>query len=188
MSWRGCLTAHRHALTRDAAPTRYLKQGDGSPISEATTGVAGRSLSVPPTTPWSSQDRDDLSRLGRMFAGFLHVQPFGSSSTSFQKLVTNPLCQVSGPAYGAVWRIKEIMSKLLVKHRFVVPSQARRLIRFRQVGGHRQAGILPAIQQDYTDDPARSMAGDDLQHTGCIDRQGHFFFCWYVIAYDIGAC
>jgi hypothetical protein len=53
-----------------------------------------------------------------MLSGILKVQPFIAEHTSsvYRKIVTMPLMAKTGPAPGAVFRIRELMDKLIVKH------------------------------------------------------------------------
>lgn len=54
-------------------------------------------------------------RLGNMLKGFLAAEVF--QTDDFRRLVTRPLRAAGGPAFGAVERIRSIMSRVMVKHR-----------------------------------------------------------------------
>jgi hypothetical protein len=76
------------------------------------------------TTPasrkqWSNADRDDATRIGNMISGFLDGDLFPGIQTNFQQSITHPLTQKSGPGFGAVARMKELMKCIMVKHRYV---------------------------------------------------------------------
>ena len=64
---------------------------------------------------WSNKDIDDATRIGVMIGGFLAAEPF-RSETAFQERVTSLLRGSNGPQYGAVKRMKHIMSAVMVKH------------------------------------------------------------------------
>lgn len=53
-----------------------------------------------------------------MIGGFLAAEPFRSDA-GFQDRVTNPLRGKEGPKFGAVRRLKYIMSGVMVKHSYV---------------------------------------------------------------------
>ena len=96
-----------------AAPTKHLQQG-----GEIEMEGFARKLQDP--TPqkvprWSRWDLDDATRIGNMVGGFLAAEPFRSGS-NFQDQVTKYLRRGDGPSFGAVGRLRYIMSALMVKH------------------------------------------------------------------------
>ncbi|KAL1413033.1 hypothetical protein Q8F55_000782 [Vanrija albida] len=100
------------------APTTRLKQGTESALQSflASEGLTSPSKSKPTRTKkWSKADLDDVARLGNMLKGFLASEVF--QTENFARLVTSPLRSVDGPTYGAVDRIRTIMSAVMVKHR-----------------------------------------------------------------------
>lgn len=78
-------------------------------------------------TRWTKRDIDDVDRLGNMIAVFLSSDAF--KVEEFRRLVTKPLRNSNkpGPAYGAVSRIRAIMSAVMVKHRPGVIAQEVKL-------------------------------------------------------------
>lgn len=130
-------------VTDDSAPTLHLKQGteaalqsfmqsegmqrvdsrasaetrSSTPLSHITTkrGKARQQPAAP--GKWTKADENDLERLGQMLSGFLASEIF--NITDFRKWVKQPLRgkDGQGPAYGAVDRIRQIMSAVMVKHR-----------------------------------------------------------------------
>lgn len=114
-----------------SAPTTRLKQGvtetavtaflQSEGMQRIDSGRGGSGTSTPTGLPgsprriWTRADLDDVARLGRMLKGFLSSQMF--QAEDFQRLVTSPLRKKDGPMYGAVDRIRRIMSAVAVKHR-----------------------------------------------------------------------
>lgn len=64
---------------------------------------------------WSKRDIEDASRLGVMMGGYLASEPFKSEGR-FQQYVTAHLRGKNGPSFGAVQRMKYLLSGILVKH------------------------------------------------------------------------
>ncbi|WOO76723.1 putative ATP-dependent helicase [Vanrija pseudolonga] len=100
-------------------PTTHLKQGTEVVTqsfleSEGLTSPT-KTKSAQKTKKWSKADLDDVTRLGNMLKGFLAAEVF--QSENFARLVTSPLRSIDGPIYGAVDRIRTIMSAVMVKHR-----------------------------------------------------------------------
>ncbi|KLT41386.1 hypothetical protein CC85DRAFT_286564 [Cutaneotrichosporon oleaginosum] len=124
-------------------PTLYLKQGtesvaetllqsegmqrvDSAAESRASTPLEpthittkkGRSrpkLHSPVPGQWSKADESDLERLGHMLSGFLASEIFNIAD--FRKWVKKPLRAKDGPGYGAIERVRQLMSAVMVKHR-----------------------------------------------------------------------
>jgi hypothetical protein len=78
---------------------------------------APKSKSRPRANPlsWSKWDLDDATRVGVMIGGFLGAEPFRSEAT-FQQRVTSLLRGRDGPNFGAVRRLRYLMSEMMVKH------------------------------------------------------------------------
>lgn len=103
-----------------AAESRAGSRSESRAVSQARDEPAAEEPpSAPPTprsgTRWSKADIDDVIRLGNMLKGFLAAEVF--QADEFRRLVTRPLRAASGPAFGAVERIRSIMSRVMVKHR-----------------------------------------------------------------------
>ncbi|GMK56187.1 hypothetical protein CspeluHIS016_0300270 [Cutaneotrichosporon spelunceum] len=128
-------------------PTQYLKQGtesaaeaflqsegmqrvDSAPESRLPTplepthvttkkgglkGTKGSQARPCPPGHWTKADESDLNRLGHMLSGFLASEIF--NITDFRKWVKKPLRTKDGPGYGAVERVRQLMSAVMVKHR-----------------------------------------------------------------------
>lgn len=129
------------------APTLYLKQGtesaaeaflqseamqrvDSAAESRSSTPLEpshvttrkgarkakGKSTPPPPSLcHWTKTDENDLNRLGLMLSGFLASEIFNISD--FRKWVKRPLRSKDGPGYGAIERVRQLMSAVMVKHR-----------------------------------------------------------------------
>lgn len=95
-----------HNPSRLASSSRYL-----GPETSSIRHRNGRSR-------WSGTDSDDLDRLGHMLSGYLGTRPF-SEGVSFQKLVKGPLLSIQGPLFHAVQRLRDVLSKVTVKHLYV---------------------------------------------------------------------
>lgn len=100
--------------------------------SDGMARVDPTGSSLPPEsaaqgTRWSKRDIDDVDRLGNMIAVFLSSDAFNVED--FRRLVTKPLRNSNrpGPAYGAVSRIRAIMSAVMVKHQPGVIAQEVKL-------------------------------------------------------------
>lgn len=105
-----------------AAESRAGSHSESRAVSQARDSPAAiepETQSAPPTprsaTRWSKADLDDVTRLGNMLKGFLAAEVF--QADEFRRLVTRPLRAANGPAFGAVERIRSIMSRVMVKHR-----------------------------------------------------------------------
>ncbi|BEI88723.1 uncharacterized protein CcaverHIS019_0200850 [Cutaneotrichosporon cavernicola] len=128
-------------------PTQYLKQGtesaaeaflqsegmlrvDSAAESRSSTplepnhvttkkgglkGTKGSKFRPPSPGHWTKADESDLNRLGHMLSGFLASEIF--NITDFRKWVKKPLRAKDGPGYGAVERVRQLMSAVMVKHR-----------------------------------------------------------------------
>lgn len=68
-----------------------------------------------PKKAWSKRDVEDATRLGIMMGGYLAAEPFKSEG-KFQQYVTTHLRGKNGPSFGAVQRMKYLLSGILVKH------------------------------------------------------------------------
>lgn len=68
-----------------------------------------------PRRAWSKRDVEDATRLGIMMGGYLAAEPFRSEG-KFQQYVTTHLRGKNGPSFGAVQRMKYLLSGILVKH------------------------------------------------------------------------
>lgn len=123
------------------APTLHLKQGTESAVqiflqsegmqrvdsaaeSRSSTPQAstsrkgkGKAKAPPSLVPgkWSKANENDLERIGHMLSGFLASEIFNIAD--FRKWVKKPLRDKDGPSYGAVERVRQIMSAVMVKHR-----------------------------------------------------------------------
>lgn len=74
---------------------------------------------------WSKRDIEDATRLGVMMGGYLAAEPFKSEGR-FQQYVTTHLRGKNGPSFGAVQRMKYLLSGILVKHGpKVIDTEAR---------------------------------------------------------------
>lgn len=93
--------------------SRAVSQARDSPAVPDETNDVAASPRAP--TRWSKADLDDVTRLGNMLKGFLAAEVF--QADEFRRLVTRPLRSANGPAFGAVERIRSIMSRVMVKHR-----------------------------------------------------------------------
>lgn len=117
MMLAGMLSIERRWIV-SGTPTTGLKQGTEGAFNSY---LESEGLHHPPPTrtsmskKWSRSDLDDVSRLGRMISGFLASGVF--SAEEFRRQVTKPLRNAEGPAFGAVERIRQIMSAVMVKHR-----------------------------------------------------------------------
>ncbi|EJT48911.1 hypothetical protein A1Q1_02006 [Trichosporon asahii var. asahii CBS 2479] len=103
-----------------AAESRAGSRSESRAVSQARDEPSAEELQSAPPTPrsstrWSKADLDDVIRLGNMLKGFLAAEVF--QADEFRRLVTRPLRAASGPAFGAVERIRSIMSRVMVKHR-----------------------------------------------------------------------
>lgn len=109
------------------APTKHLQQGGeielDLPSRSITPTGLGPSMTITTARPWSRRDIDDVTRLGVMIGRFLAVQPY-RSEVAFQEMVTADLRRKSGPRFGAVRRLKELMGALMVKHQYVISDTA----------------------------------------------------------------
>jgi hypothetical protein len=76
----------------------------------------GRAPAAAPVGYWTKADENDLNRLGQMLSGFLASEIFNIND--FRKWVKKPLRGgKDGPAYGAIERVRRLMSAVMVKHR-----------------------------------------------------------------------
>lgn len=102
-----------------AAPTKNLQQGgerDVEPMGLKTPFDTPPNHEVPrERKQWSNRDVDDATRIGVMIGGYLAAEPFRSEA-AFQERVTSMLRGARGPKFGAVKRMKYIMSATMVKH------------------------------------------------------------------------
>lgn len=90
-----------------------------SDISVKARQAKGKRKAEPPrpSVPgkWSRADENDLERIGHMLSGFLASEIF--SIAEFRKWVKRPLRDKNGPSYGAVERVRQLLSAVMVKHR-----------------------------------------------------------------------
>ncbi|OXG48040.1 DNA supercoiling protein [Cryptococcus neoformans] len=110
-------------------PTRNLQQGGEMELQEMDlSDIHGSSNNANGTTSrraWSKRDIEDASRLGVMMGGYLAAEPFKSEGR-FQQYVTAHLRGKNGPSFGAVQRMKYLLSGILVKHGpKVIDTEAR---------------------------------------------------------------
>ncbi|WVO21450.1 uncharacterized protein IAS62_002759 [Cryptococcus decagattii] len=101
-------------------PTRNLQQGGEMELQEMDLiGIQGFSNNTTversPRRAWSKRDVEDATRLGIMMGGYLAAEPFRSEG-KFQQYVTTHLRGKNGPSFGAVQRMKYLLSGILVKH------------------------------------------------------------------------
>lgn len=104
-------------------PTTGLKQGTEGAFESflaESEGAIPKKPRAQATTPklsgkWTKADLQDVSRIGNMLSGFLGSSMF--SPEAFRRQVTKPLRKAEGPAFGAVERLRQIMSSVMVKHR-----------------------------------------------------------------------
>ncbi|KAL7422461.1 hypothetical protein Q5752_003109 [Cryptotrichosporon argae] len=99
-------------------PTTNLKQGNEHLSATSTPGGSAlmsrtSSATLASVRRWTQADLGDVARLGNMLKGFLAADVF--EAQNFTRLVTKPLR--GEPAYGAVARVRSIMSAVMVKHR-----------------------------------------------------------------------
>lgn len=66
---------------------------------------------------WTNYDREDLRKLGSMFANFLGVQQFAANPKLFTTHVTDALLNPSGPLTGAIPLLTQLMSFIMIRHR-----------------------------------------------------------------------
>ncbi|KAI0053959.1 hypothetical protein FA95DRAFT_1551738 [Auriscalpium vulgare] len=99
-----------------------------TPTAENTDADSEEELPLAPTDSaedragiaphfWSSQDRENLRRLGKMIVSFLRVPRFLASSQLFQSQVIQPLFAAGGPNPGAVQVLAQVMASVMVRHR-----------------------------------------------------------------------
>ena len=96
-----------------SAPTKHLQQG--GEIEMESMDLTNSASADARDHAWSRRDIDDATRIGAMVGGFLALEPFRSES-NFQEKVTKQLRRPEGPAFGAVGRLRYIMSAMMVKH------------------------------------------------------------------------
>ncbi|WVR09439.1 hypothetical protein IAU60_006506 [Kwoniella sp. DSM 27419] len=105
-------------------PTRHLQQGGELELESFVEGQlqpdpsedsgAGINLESNPRQ-WTDREIEDVTRIGKMIGGYLAAEPF-KSDMGFQQHVTSKLKGPRGPAFGAVERIRNVMSGVMVKH------------------------------------------------------------------------
>lgn len=79
-------------------------------------------MRVEPQRVWHGDEREDLRKLGNMLSYFLLMMPFASKSEpkAFATLVANPLFASSGPYPGDIDVLVQVMSSVMVRHRWVM--------------------------------------------------------------------
>ena len=86
---------------------------------------------VPPSRRWTKTDRMDLTKLGNMISSFLEEPRFAADAKLFQTHVITPLLDQSGPRFGSVQVVKQVMQSVMIRHRcgsiphFVTPLISR---------------------------------------------------------------
>jgi hypothetical protein len=65
---------------------------------------------------WSAYDKDDLERFGRLLSGFFGLEPFRAQKM-WRRSIMQPLLHNQGPLPGSIKRIRDLMAKIVVKHR-----------------------------------------------------------------------
>ncbi|KIR27533.1 DNA supercoiling protein [Cryptococcus deuterogattii LA55] len=102
-----------------ATPTRNLQQGGEMELQEmdliGNQGSSNTTVERSRRRAWSKRDVEDATRLGIMMGGYLAAEPFRSEG-KFQHYVTTHLRGKNGPSFGAVQRMKYLLSGILVKH------------------------------------------------------------------------
>lgn len=68
---------------------------------------------------WTKTDRMDLTRLGSMISSFLEEPRFAADSKLFQTHVIAPLMDSSGPRFGSVQVVMQVMQSVMIRHRCV---------------------------------------------------------------------
>ncbi|PCH37686.1 hypothetical protein WOLCODRAFT_95637 [Wolfiporia cocos MD-104 SS10] len=66
---------------------------------------------------WTTDDRDDLRKLGAMITHFLAVPRFANDQRAINKLVIEPLMEHPCPRPGAIKVLEQIMSMIMIRHR-----------------------------------------------------------------------
>jgi len=104
------------------SPSEDLSEGNqdmacpngNSEMPDSSSALPNDSLRV--SHRWTSSERESLRRLGTMIAGFLQVPQFAASRKLFAMQVIQPLFGPDGPLVGAVFVLKQIMSRIMIRH------------------------------------------------------------------------
>ncbi|ORX38379.1 SNF2 family N-terminal domain-domain-containing protein [Kockovaella imperatae] len=103
-------------------PSKILQQGGEAELASTLPHVPPEASD---DLEWSPRELNDVARLGSMMGGFLAVEPFASEKV-FSERVTSAIRGRNGPKLGAIWRLKYLMSELMVKHEpRIIDAEAR---------------------------------------------------------------
>ncbi|KAI0343105.1 hypothetical protein BDW22DRAFT_1356676 [Trametopsis cervina] len=65
---------------------------------------------------WTAMDRSDLMKLSKMLSSFLQVPQFATDPKLFTVQVVTPLMDHTGPRYGAVQVLMQVMQSVMIRH------------------------------------------------------------------------
>ncbi|KAI0929045.1 hypothetical protein AcW2_004861 [Taiwanofungus camphoratus] len=82
---------------------------------------------------WTQDDREDLNKLQIMVIHFLGVPQFAMDSKRFDFQVIQPLLNSTGPCYGAIQILTQVMHMIMIRH---------------QIEDVEQDVLLPLLQQE----------------------------------------
>ncbi|KAF9556010.1 hypothetical protein CPC08DRAFT_711560 [Agrocybe pediades] len=66
---------------------------------------------------WTKYDREDLNKLGNMIAHFIAVPQFSADHKLISTHVTEPLLDRSGPRFGSIQVLSQVMEMVMIRHR-----------------------------------------------------------------------
>ncbi|KZT27320.1 hypothetical protein NEOLEDRAFT_1110673 [Neolentinus lepideus HHB14362 ss-1] len=93
---------------------RRVSGGSDATADQVVEATTEKSLSQ--SRKWTSNDREDLRKLGTMISRFLGTRHFANSST-FNKFVITPLFGPDGPLPGAIQVLIQVMETVMIRHR-----------------------------------------------------------------------
>lgn len=70
-----------------------------------------------PLRLWNKHDREDLNKLGKMITHFIAVPQFAANAKLVQTHIVEPLLDRSGPRFGAIEVLTQVMQMIMIRHR-----------------------------------------------------------------------
>ncbi|KAI0070956.1 hypothetical protein K474DRAFT_1776489 [Panus rudis PR-1116 ss-1] len=75
------------------------------------------------TRVWTPRDREDLNKLAHMITNFLKVPRFAADRSLFSSHVTAPLMSPTGPQFGSIEALVQVMEMVMIRHQIADVEQ-----------------------------------------------------------------